>query len=342
MALHFSPVGIAFLLVIAHATLAQESKPAKFGETTEVTASRSEESILDAPVSVSVVGQRQIETSPADNYADLLRGVPGLNVVQTSARDIGVRTRGSSGVAEHRQLTMLDGRSVYLDFYGIVLWDCLPVDRDEIKQIEVLRGPGSALWGPNALSGVINVRTKSPREMQGGLLTAVVGERGTRGASLRWSKASDRFSYKISTSDFEQHAWKRDDTLPDGSPAPLFDNKGTKQPKADLRFDWGTETSPLWSYKLGYGGTTGIIHSRLGPFLIEPGTYVGYGEIDRSANLMDAKVYWNHLHGDAPNLINGLDFSFGMDTYAGEVTARRPLGTNQALVYGASLRESRF
>src|SRR5712691_8617580 len=202
------------LLLLACPTAGQETKPPQFSETTEVTASRNQESLLEAPVSISVIDQKQIETSAADNYADLLRGVPGLNVVQTSARDVGIRSRGSSGVAEHRQLTLLDGRSIYLDFYGIVLWDCLPVDRDEIKQIEVLRGPGSALWGPNALSGVINVRTKSPREMQGGSATLAVGQVGTRSASVLWAEAFDRYSYKVSTSFFEQHAWQRDDTLP--------------------------------------------------------------------------------------------------------------------------------
>jgi outer membrane receptor protein involved in Fe transport len=344
------PIGLVLLLSLARLTFgqsnpSQESKPPKVSATTEVTASRNEESISDAPVSISVIGQKQIETSPADNYADLLRGLPGLNVVQTSARDIGIRSRGSSGVAEHRQLTLLDGRSIYLDFYGVVLWDFLPVNMDEIKQIEVLRGPGSALWGPNALSGVINLRTKSPRELKGGLITVAVGERGTREVSVRWAQAFDRFSYKASTSYFEQNSWKRDDTLPDGSPLPAgygFEDKGTRQPKADLRFDWGAESGPLWSYKLGYGGTTGIFHSRLGPFLIQPGTYVGYAEVDRSANLLDVKAYWNRLRGDAPNLINGLDFAFGMDTYAGEFTDRRPLSSKQLLVYGASVRASRF
>src|SRR5712691_9089448 len=132
------------LAVLLWITLAQELP--KFGETTEVTASRNKESVLDAPVSVTVIDQKEIAMSAADNYADLLRGVPGINVVQTSARDVGIRSRGASGVAEHRELTLLDGRSTYLDFYGVVLWDFLPVNVDEIKQIEVLRGPGSALW----------------------------------------------------------------------------------------------------------------------------------------------------------------------------------------------------
>ncbi len=324
------------LLLLACPTAGQETKPPQFSETTEVTASRNQESLLEAPVSISVIDQKQIETSAADNYADLLRGVPGLNVVQTSARDVGIRSRGSSGVAEHRQLTLLDGRPVYLDFYGVVLWDFLPVNFDEIKQIEILRGPGSAIWGANALSGVINVRTKSPRELKGGLITLTGGEQHTRAIAMRFAQAFDRFSYKASASYYEQNVWKRDAQLL------TFDNEGTRQPKADVRVDWGTESVPLWSYKIGYGGSTGIFHSRLGPFLIRPGTYVGYGEIDRSTNTLDARVYWNRLKGDAPNLLNGLDFSFRTDTYAADVTGRRAVGSKQILVYGGDVRASRF
>ena len=58
------------------------------------------------------------------------------------------------------QLALLDGRSLYQDFFGFVMWDFLPVNLDEIKQIEVIRGPASAVWGANALNGVVNVITK--------------------------------------------------------------------------------------------------------------------------------------------------------------------------------------
>ncbi len=62
---------------------------------------------------------------------------------------------------------LLDGRSIYLDFFGIVLWDFLPTNLTDIKQIEVIRGPASAVWGANALTGVVNIITKSPREAPG-------------------------------------------------------------------------------------------------------------------------------------------------------------------------------
>src|SRR4029077_20075251 len=117
--------------------------------------------------------------------------------------------------AEHHQIMLLDGRSMYLDFYGVILWDFLPVDVPEVNQIEVQRGPGSAVWGANAMSGVINVITKSPRDLAGGSVTLGAGEVGTRHASVFWAQTADRFSYKASTSFFEQDAWQRDDPVPE-------------------------------------------------------------------------------------------------------------------------------
>src|SRR6185295_4295540 len=144
------------------------------------------------PVSITVVGAEKLAATPADNYADALRGVPGLNVVQTSARDVNFSARGASSTLSTGMLALVDGRSVYQDFFGFVAWDFLPVSFDEIQQIEVLRSPGSAVWGANALSGVINVRTKSPRDIQGFSGMVGGGERGTLEGAARWAGASDK------------------------------------------------------------------------------------------------------------------------------------------------------
>lgn len=115
-----------------------------------VTASRTEQALNEAPAAITVLDARTIESIPADDYGDLLRNVPGLNVSQTSARDLNMTSRGSTNTLSTSQLVLLDGRSLYLDFFGFVMWDFLPVNPGEIKQIEAVRGPGSAVWGANA------------------------------------------------------------------------------------------------------------------------------------------------------------------------------------------------
>ena len=148
----------------------------KYEETVVVSASRTEEKLINAPATMTVIGAQTIQSAPTQNFAELLRTVPGLNITQVSARDINVTSRGATGTLATGQLALLDGRSLYQDFFGFVMWDFLPVNLNEIKQVEVIRGPASAVWGANALNGVVNVITKSPREMQG--TSAILGVGG--------------------------------------------------------------------------------------------------------------------------------------------------------------------
>ena len=148
-----------------------------------------------------------------------------MNVTQTSARDFNITMRGATSTLATSQLALIDGRSLYLDFFGFVAWDFLPVNPNEIKQIEVIRGPASAVWGANALNGVVNFITKTPRELAGDSLTMSVGTfdrevedngRGQRIALVRSTaptppRSNDRWAYKISAGCFTQDAFARPD-----------------------------------------------------------------------------------------------------------------------------------
>ena len=100
-----------------------ELQLASFGDTVVVTASRNEVRLIDAPVSTSVISTATLETTSAQNYGDLLRATPGLNVIQLSARDVQVTSRSPGNTLTNSQLVLVDGRSAYLDFFGLVLWD---------------------------------------------------------------------------------------------------------------------------------------------------------------------------------------------------------------------------
>src|SRR5436190_20151838 len=113
-------------------------QPPTFEEQVVVTASRVEEQLVNAPATISVITTQTIENSPATNVGDLLRAVPGINVTQVSARDINITARGATSTLATSQLALVDGRSIYLDFYGMVMWDFVPANPHEIKQIEVI------------------------------------------------------------------------------------------------------------------------------------------------------------------------------------------------------------
>jgi iron complex outermembrane receptor protein len=345
------------------------AEPSTYEETVVVSASKTEEKLVNAPATMTVITADTIERAPTQNFADLLRNVPGLNVTQVSARDINVTSRGATGTLATGQLALMDGRSLYQDFFGFVMWDFLPVNLNEVKQIEVIRGPASAVWGANALFGVVNVITKSPREMQG--TTAVAGFGGferTAGANAGglWylsgthaQAVNDRWSYKISAGGYSQDPLSRptgtipcDRTgvCPQGPRGvyPNFTNQGTAQPKVDARLDYDYEDGSTLTFSGGASGTEGIMHSGIGPFDISSGSVMGYAKASYSRKGFHAGFFTNLLNGDATNLLTSdargqrIGFSFDTDTYDFEASNVQTIARRHVVSYGGNLRYNRF
>ncbi len=317
----------------------QQQVPERYEETIVVSASRFEQLLFDVPVSITVISGVLLENTAAGNWADLLRSVPGANVSQTSARDINITARGATNTLATTQLVLVDGRTVYQDFFGFVLWDLLPVAFNEIEQIEVQRGPSSAVWGANAMTGVINVRTKSPRSM--GNWTSIRGgggEVGTGFFSALHSGVRDDLAYKVSGSYFQQDAWPRPDNL-SGVVFPDAANRGTKQPKFDARVDYQLDPQSEVSFSGGYAGTGGIIFTGIGPFDIENGSWFSYVRADYNRNDANVRFYANILDAESFNLLSPLDFNFATKTYdwsVQNVTVAQE--GKHVLVYGGNFR----
>ncbi|MDE2882968.1 MAG: TonB-dependent receptor plug domain-containing protein, partial [Acidobacteriota bacterium] len=122
----------------------------RFTDQVVVSASRVEQEIVNAPAAIAVISTEVIETTPANNFGDLLRQAPGVNVTQLSNTNYSVTSRGSSGALATAQLVLVDGRSVYQDFFGFTSWDFISVGLDDLERVEVVNGPASAVWGANA------------------------------------------------------------------------------------------------------------------------------------------------------------------------------------------------
>ena len=317
-----------------------------------VTASRTEQHLHDAPVTMSVIDAIEIGKTPADDAGDLLRNVPGLNVAQMSARDIQVSGREATNSLATGQLVLLDGRSLYLDFFGFVAWDFVPLDFSELKQIEVVRGPGSAVWGANAFSGVINLITKSPKEMVGTRLTLGGGEIGTLYGSLSHAGVNGKLGYKLSAAYYEQDPYDRPTgVIPGTTPPrtyPEFENEGTAQPKFDLGFDYEIDEATRLDFAAGYAGTDGIIHSGIGPFDMKKNTALSFGKVDWLRNAARIGIYYNSLDGEAKNLLTvgpdgqPINFIFQTDTLNLDAGNTNLIGEKLLLTYGANVRANEF
>ena len=334
-----------------------------YKETVVVSASRTEQQLVNAPATMSVIGGRALEVAPSNNYADLLRAVPGVNITQISARDINITSRGATSSLATSQLAVLDGRSIYQDFFGFVMWDFMPQNTNEIKQIEVIRGPASAVWGANAVSGVVNIITKTPREMQGTTFTMGAGSfgrqfygNGDRNGSLAYGNVThaqvinDKWAYKLTVGMYQSDAFGRPEgAVPGGSITyPAFKNTGTSQPKVDLRLDYDGADGARWQFSGGLAGTDGIMHSGIGPFDIQEGTKYGYGKVNYGKGTFRAQAFVNVLSGDATNLISvdtagaPVGLKFDTQTFDLEASDTRAFGGRHVLTYGGNLRYNKF
>jgi len=348
-------------------------QPQKYEETVVVSASRAEEKLVNAPATMTVIGAQTLQSAPTQNFAELLRAVPGVNITQVSARDINVTTRGATGTLATGQLALLDGRSLYQDFFGFVMWDFLPVNLNEIKQVEVIRGPASAVWGANAVNGVVNVITKSPREMQG--TTAVLGIGGFdrnagdsvgKGAGTLFyvsgthaQAVNDRLAFKISAGGYTQDPFARptgqipcdraDVCKVTTTKYPGYSNQGSTQPKFDARVDYDLPDGKHWSFAGGAAGTDGVMHTGIGPFDIDSGSVMGYGKANFSNKGFKAAFFTNLLNGDATNLLSidattlkPVVFSFDTRTVDFEASNVQTFQQKHVVTYGGNFRHNSF
>ncbi len=133
-----------------------------FGEPVTTSATGSPQRSTEVPANMIIVTADEIRRSGARDIPSVLRHVTGIDVLQWTAGDTEVSIRGYNQALSSRTLVLIDGRQVYADFYGFVPWSTLPVELSAIRQIEIVKGPSSALFGFNAVGGVINIVTFNP------------------------------------------------------------------------------------------------------------------------------------------------------------------------------------
>lgn len=138
----------------------------------DVTILKGHGTLSQTPAAISIVTSDDIRRSGAMSIPEALRQVPGMEVAQVDASQWAVSARGFNDVFANKLLVLQDGRTVYSPVFSGVFWDVQGTMMEDIDRIEVIRGPGSTVWGANAVNGVINVITKSAKETQGLLMSA--------------------------------------------------------------------------------------------------------------------------------------------------------------------------
>jgi outer membrane receptor for ferrienterochelin and colicin len=177
-------------------------------EETVVTASKEAQSPLDAPSSTSIITEQDIRLSGIVQIPELLRRLAGVDIMEITGGQAEVSLRGFNQRLSNKVLVLIDGRSFYVDLLGSTIWATLPIGVEDIERIEVVRGPGSALYGADAFNGVVNIITKAPGKGPNGVNVGY-GEHNN-GHSSVWS--TGRFgetAYRLSAGYDYVPRWSR-------------------------------------------------------------------------------------------------------------------------------------
>ncbi|MDX2305484.1 MAG: TonB-dependent receptor plug domain-containing protein [Microscillaceae bacterium] len=173
-------------------------------------ASKSRESIFKSPLFASVITRQEIQQAGITSIAEAMRLVPGAIVRETTPGNFDVNLRGLDNVPPYSDLVgtvgasflvMVDGRPIYSHLSGGIFWETIPIDIQDIEQIEVVEGPATTLYGSNALNGVINIITRQAGTQALRLVANTqVGRANTliASSSLTYQLPSRKFSMTLS------------------------------------------------------------------------------------------------------------------------------------------------
>ena len=177
-----------------------------------ITASRRPEKALDAPASVVVVNSRAIAARPTITPADHVRAIAGVDVAAKGISQSSVVARGFSSAQSTALLAMTDYRCTGLPSLRYNLFNFLPTPNEDIERIELVRGPGAALYGPNSERGVLHILTRSPLDAPGTSASFTMGERSVAQASIRYAAIlAPGWGYKITGQFFRGRDWEYTD-----------------------------------------------------------------------------------------------------------------------------------
>jgi outer membrane receptor for ferrienterochelin and colicins len=191
-----------------------EPAPVRLGEVLVTAASRQPERIVDAPAAISVVEPARVREMAGTGQVPLLvADLPGVHAPQSGINDFSVNARGFNTTTNRRLLVLVDGRDVSVPLLGNQDWAGVSAIEDGTR-VELLRGPGSALYGANAFSGVLAITTPSVREALGSRLSLTAGELATRRVDGRQAAlfGGDQWGYRVAAGYAKSQSWDQSRT----------------------------------------------------------------------------------------------------------------------------------
>jgi iron complex outermembrane receptor protein len=304
--------------------------------------SKGEEDFSKAASAIFVITQEDLRRSGANTIPEALRMVPGIQVSQIDSSTWAITARGFNSRFANKLLVLIDGRSVYTHVFAGVFWDKQDLVMEDVERIEVIRGPGGALWGANAVNGVINIITKNAHKTTGGQVSAGGGNLDRFIGSIRYGeKIGDNASVRVWGKYYNR------DNLDDlqGNPAP----DEFEAERGGMRLDWDASESNSFTFQgdVMHGEYAGKTSDAVNSLSFAPTTT----DIVRDSQVRAANFItrWKHRFSDTSDM--ALQFYYDhdnresrvmqeltVDTYDIDFQHRFQLGDRNEILWGLGHR----
>jgi iron complex outermembrane recepter protein len=276
---------------------------------TPVTSSTSNAPSMDTPVTsvnkeagtvgrsaaaIFVITNEMIRRSGATCVPEALRMAPGLEVARVNSNTWAITARGFNNAFANKLLVLIDGRTIYSPSFSGVYWDAEDVLLEDVDRIEVIRGPGGALWGANAVNGVINIITKNTKDTQGAYVSG-------GGGTYERSMGAMRYGGTLSEDCYYRVYAKYNDRGPFYDANGQSDQDAWNHGQAGFRTDWNmnkAKTDTLTVQGDHYVGTSGISAGWTQP--VQPFQQTLYGTAYNTGDNVLAR--WRHVYDDDSDL----------------------------------------
>jgi len=213
-----------------------------------VTASRGKkEKITDAPAAISIISERKIRTASNPNLGDYFKNIKGVDFTASGLDSYNLSARGFNSSFSSRLLTLTDGRMAQVPSLRLIAYNVIPLSSDDVEQIEVVLGPSSALYGPNAHAGVVNIISKTPQQSLGTVIGLTAGSREFQKIQVRHSNEIGPLGLKISMVNFTAHDWELMEEDEKKSHHKQWENSGGDGEQLDDWFDIGLAVWDGWN-----------------------------------------------------------------------------------------------
>lgn len=286
---------IPFTLVLPGQSFAEREKKGlsylkEQAETQVISVSKKPENPFTAAAAIHVITREDIRRSGATSIDEVLRLVPGMQVAVSTANWKAVSARGFNDNIANKLLVLVDGRTVYNTLFSGVWWDEQDILMEDIKQIEVIRGPGATLWGSNAVNGIINIITEDAVNTLDKLVTVTAGNDRKISAARMGGSLSDKAHYRIYAKYTEIDASR--------SVTGVSAKDGWNVGSTGFRIDWDKSSRDAITIQSDLRNSN-IDRTATLPILTAPYSQ----EIIDDSNVLGGNVLgrWNHIFADGSN-----------------------------------------